>query len=71
MYRWLKVLFDFSGTVVAVVTTNRGDTETFALSSTGRVSVRKSLPISMTGELCNVQFSTSDGEINGVLLEAQ
>jgi len=65
---WDRLVVDFSGDLSAVVLTNRGATQTVALSSTGRLRDREMLLATMIGELANVTF-TGTGTLHGVELE--
>ncbi|MFA7209679.1 MAG: hypothetical protein WC120_05395 [Parcubacteria group bacterium] len=51
---WDRITVDFSGSLTATILTNRGSTQTCALSSTDRLQDRKMLLATMIGELCNV-----------------
>lgn len=66
--KWDRITVDFSGSLSAVVATNRGATQTVALSSTGRLRDREMLLATMIGELANVTF-TGTGTLHGVELE--
>jgi hypothetical protein len=65
---WDRLTVDFEGTVSAVVTTNRGATQTVVLTATDRLRTREMLAAEMIGELCSVTF-TGTGTIYGVELE--
>jgi len=65
---WDRLVVDFSGDLSAVVLTNRGATQTVALSSTGRLRDREMLLATMIGELANATF-TGTGTLHGVELE--
>ena len=65
---WDRLTVDFEGTLSAVVTTNRGATQTVAFTATNRLRTRTMLGTDMIGELCSVTL-TGTGTPYGVELE--